>query len=136
MGCVCLLRGNIAAATSTGGMTNKLSGRVGDTPIIGAGTYANNATVAVSATGTGEEFMRHVAAFNVASRVDVGSRPFLTAVKETVFDVLPKDSGGLIALNVAGEYALEYNCPGMFRGVVDSTGTLSVGIWDEMIHVK
>ena len=72
VGCVCMLDGNIAAATSTGGMTNKLSGRIGDSPIIGAGTYADNETCAVSCTGIGEEFMRYVAAYDISARMRYG----------------------------------------------------------------
>lgn len=134
VGCVAFFHGHIAAATSTGGMTNKMSGRVGDTPIIGAGTYANDKSVAVSATGIGEEFMRHCAAHEVSARVLLGGRSTSEATKQTVFDTLPPDSGGLIVVDAQGNYSMEFNTPGMFRGICDSNGLCKVGIWEEMIE--
>jgi isoaspartyl peptidase/L-asparaginase-like protein (Ntn-hydrolase superfamily) len=110
--------GNLAAATSTGGITNKQVGRVGDTPLIGAGCYAANATAAVSATGTGEVFMRTVAAYDVAARMAYGGATLPQAVEQVVMHVLPQygGRGGLIALDQQGNLALTFNTEGMYRG--------------------
>jgi beta-aspartyl-peptidase (threonine type) len=134
VGCVCMLDGNIAAATSTGGMTNKLPGRIGDSPIIGAGTYADNTTCAVSCTGVGEEFMRHVAAYDISARMRYGKVSLAEAAKGTVFEKLPDNTGGIIAVDKAGNYSFEFNSPGMFRGMCASDGSGVVGIWKEDIH--
>lgn len=131
-----MLRGNLAAATSTGGMTNKLAGRIGDTPIIGAGTYANNSTCAVSATGTGEEFMRHVASYDVSARMEYGHSTLHDAVRGTVHDRLPKDSGGIIAVDALGNCEMQFNCAGMFRGICNSSGKGSIGIWEDTTAVS
>ena len=106
--------GNLAAATSTGGMTNKQAGRVGDTPIIGAGCYANNATVAVSSTGTGEIFMRGVAAYDVSALIEYGDLSLQAASDRVVMDKLPAlgGSGGMIAVDRYGNIALPFNCEG------------------------
>jgi beta-aspartyl-peptidase (threonine type) len=136
VGCVCMYAGDVAAATSTGGMTNKLSGRIGDTTIIGAGTYANNRTCAVSATGTGEEFMRHVAAYDISARMEYGHQNLHDAVHGTVFTRLPKDSGGVIAVDPSGNCEMQFNCDGMFRGMCDWTGKGLIGIWDEVIELS
>lgn len=134
VGCVCWYAGHVAAATSTGGLTNKLSGRVGDTPIIGAGTYANDLTCAVSTTGKGEEFMRHVAAYDVSARMEVGGWSLQEAVRQTVFSKLPADTGGLIAIDAKqGHVAMEFNSTGMFRGVIGGDGRGCVGIWEELV---
>lgn len=108
--------GNLAAATSTGGRTNKRPGRVGDTPIIGAGTYANNATCAVSGTGHGEFFMRSVAAHDVSALMEYRGLGVAAATK----DVIRKlgelgGTGGLIAIDLKGNVALPFNTPGMYR---------------------
>ena len=129
VGCVCMLHGHVATATSTGGLTNKYSGRIGDTPIVGGGFYANDATCAVSATGVGEELMRHVTAYDVSARMSIGKRNLSDAARETVFQHLPRGAGGLIAVTAEGEYAMEFNCSGMFRGICDSSGMAKVGIW-------
>lgn len=131
VGCVCMKDGHVAAATSTGGMTNKMPGRVGDTPVIGTGTYANDRTCAVSATGQGEEFIRHVAAYNAAVRMELCGQSVQEAVKDTVWSKLPAESGGLIAVDARGNYAMDFNCGGMFRGTCGSDGLASVGIWEE-----
>src|SRR5450830_9271 len=112
------MHGNLAAATSTGGMTNKQVGRVGDTPIVGAGCYAANATAAVSTTGTGEIFMRTVAAYDVAARMAYGGTALQQAAEQVVMDVLPRyeGRGGLIALDAQGNLALPFNTEGMYRG--------------------
>jgi beta-aspartyl-peptidase (threonine type) len=110
--------GNLAAATSTGGMTNKQVGRVGDTPLVGAGCYAANATAAVSATGTGEIFMRTVAAHDVAARMAYGGASLEQAATQVVMEVLPRyeGRGGLIAVDAQGNLALPFNTEGMYRG--------------------
>ena len=111
-------QGNLAAATSTGGMTNKLLGRVGDTPIIGAGCYANNRTAAVAATGTGEAFIRTVAAYDVAARMAYAGATLQQAAEQVVMELLPsyQGRGGLIALDARGNLALPFNTEGMYRG--------------------
>jgi L-asparaginase / beta-aspartyl-peptidase len=131
VGCVCSLNGRVAAATSTGGMTNKVPGRIGDSPIIGAGTYANDKTCAVSATGHGEEFMRYLAAYDVSARMEYGGKPFLDAVNETVFSRLPAETGGMIAVDANGTLAMVMNTPGMFRGSCDAAGNAKIGIWED-----
>jgi beta-aspartyl-peptidase (threonine type) len=129
VGAVALDRnGDLAAATSTGGRTNKRFGRVGDVPVIGAGTYADNRTCAVSATGKGEEMIRHVAAANVSARIEHGGRTLQQAVREVVRDVLEPGDGGLIAVGRDGVAELEFNTEGMFRGAADSAGRFEIGI--------
>ncbi|MGK4329795.1 isoaspartyl peptidase/L-asparaginase [Lonsdalea quercina] len=110
--------GNLAAATSTGGMTNKQVGRVGDSPVIGAGCYANNQTVAVSCTGTGEVFMRTVAAYDVSALMEYAGLPLAQATERVVMDKVLAlgGSGGLIAVDHAGNIALTFNSEGMYRG--------------------
>ncbi len=110
--------GNLAAATSTGGMTNKQPGRVGDSPIIGAGCYANNRTCAVSSTGTGEMFIRCVAAYDVAAQMEYADRDLAQAADSVVFDKLPAIGGigGLIAVDAKGNVVLPFNSEGMYRG--------------------
>lgn len=110
--------GNLAAATSTGGMTNKRPGRVGDTPLIGAGTYADNRTAAVSCTGSGEMFMRVVAAYDVCARMAYAGQSLAVAAQEVVMQVLPAigGRGGLIAVDALGNLSLPFNTEGMYRG--------------------
>ncbi len=110
--------GHLAAATSTGGMTNKQVGRVGDTPLVGAGTYANDATVAVSCTGTGELFMRACAAHDVSALVAYAGLSLAEACERVVMQKLPPDAGGLIAVSAKGEVCLPFNSEGMYRGYV------------------
>jgi beta-aspartyl-peptidase (threonine type) len=109
--------GNLAAATSTGGMTGKRFNRVGDTPIIGAGTYADNRACAVSATGHGEIFIRNVVAHEIAARLRFGGATLADAVRAVVLGELPAmhGEGGVIAVDRAGEIVLEFNSEGMFR---------------------
>ncbi|HFF9832478.1 isoaspartyl peptidase/L-asparaginase [Serratia marcescens] len=123
--------GNLAAAISTGGMTNKQAGRVGDTPIIGAGCYANNATVAVSSTGTGEIFMRGVAAYDVSALIEYGGLSLQAASDRVVMEKLPAlgGSGGMIAVDRHGNIALPFNCEGMYRGFGYVGDAPSVGIY-------
>lgn len=110
--------GNLAAATSTGGMTNKRPGRVGDTPLIGAGTYADNRTAAVSCTGTGEMFIRAVTAYDLCARMAYGGLSLEAAAQSVVMDVLPtlNGRGGLIAVDAQGNISLPFNTEGMYRG--------------------
>ncbi|MBI1291699.1 beta-aspartyl-peptidase [bacterium] len=121
--------GNIAAATSTGGLTNKLPGRVGDSPLAGVGTYANNATCAVSCTGNGEDFIRNTVAFRVSAGMEYKGLS-LDVATEAVITRLPAESGGLIAVDRHGNLSLPYNSVGMNRGAADSTGRFQVAIWD------
>ncbi|MBP0596742.1 isoaspartyl peptidase/L-asparaginase [Herbaspirillum sp. LeCh32-8] len=109
--------GNLAAATSTGGITNKQPGRVGDSPLVGAGCYAANATAAVSATGTGESFIRAVACYDIAARMAYAGKSLEQASREVVFDVLPTvgGRGGIIAVDAQGNLALPFNTEGMYR---------------------
>jgi len=119
-------QGNLAAATSTGGLTNKRWGRVGDSPIIGAGTYADNATCAVSCTGRGEIFIRAAAAHEVSALMRFEKLSVEAAAKKVVHDELValggEGTGGLIALDRKGRFAMECNTPGMYRGYVDKNG--------------
>jgi L-asparaginase / beta-aspartyl-peptidase len=125
-------RGNLAAAISTGGMTGKLPGRVGDTPIIGAGTYADNATCAVSATGHGEFFIRFGAAQEIAARMRHGGHSLDRAAREVVEELGHiGGSGGLVAVGRDGEVALPFNCSGMYRGYVETDGIVYTAIYDE-----
>jgi beta-aspartyl-peptidase (threonine type) len=131
VGAVALDRaGNLAAATSTGGNTNKRPGRIGDTPVIGAGTYANNATCAVSATGDGEFFIRAVAAHDLAALLEYRGMPLADAA-QTVIDKIGRlgGTGGLIAMDRAGNIALPFNTTGMYRASVDVAGASFVGIY-------
>ncbi len=110
--------GNLAAATSTGGMTNKRPGRVGDSPLIGAGTYADNRTAAVSCTGSGEMFIRANAAFDVCARMAYGGQSLAQASEAVVMQALPAidGRGGLIAVDAQGKVCLPFNTEGMYRG--------------------
>ena len=123
---------NLAAATSTGGMTGKTPGRVGDSPIIGAGTYADNATCAVSATGHGEFFIRYGAAFEIAARLRHADQSLRQAA-EAVIEALAKlgGRGGVVAVDRTGALALPFNTSGMYRGYVRADGTIRTAIWDE-----
>ncbi|RYZ12545.1 MAG: isoaspartyl peptidase/L-asparaginase [Comamonadaceae bacterium] len=110
--------GHLAAATSTGGMTNKRVGRIGDAPLIGAGTYADDRGAAVSCTGSGEMFIRVAAAYDVTARMRYGGQSLEEASHEVVMQSLPAigGSGGLIALDAAGNLSLPFNTEGMYRG--------------------
>ena len=123
--------GNLAAATSTGGMTNKRYGRVGDSPIIGAGTYANNETCAVSATGSGEFFIRAVVAHDIHALVQYKGLTIEAAAREVVQEKLKRlgAEGGVIAIDRDGRIALEFNSQGMFRGARDSHGRREVALY-------
>jgi len=110
-------RGQLAAATSTGGMTGKTFGRIGDSPIIGAGTYADNRSCAISATGHGEAFIRAAVAHDIGARMRYGGRSLAQAVSEVVLTELPPldGEGGVIAIDRDGEIVMEFNSEGMFR---------------------
>ena len=127
------VHGNLAAATSTGGMTNKLPGRVGDSPLVGAGCYAKNASVAVSCTGTGEVFIRALAAYDIAALMDYGGLSLSEACERVVMEKLPAlgGSGGLIAIDHEGNVALPFNCEGMYRAWGYAGDTPTTGIYRE-----
>jgi beta-aspartyl-peptidase (threonine type) len=132
VGAVALDRnGDLAAATSTGGMTNKRWQRIGDSPIIGAGTYANNATCAVSCTGHGESFIRAVAAHDVHALMAYKGLSLEEAVRVVVHEKLPPldGDGGLIAVDRAGHLVLDFNCTGMYRGHVGADGIFHTAIF-------
>ncbi len=138
VGAVALDRaGNLAAATSTGGYTNKPAGRVGDTPIIGAGTYARNGVCAVSGTGNGELFIRHVACHEVASLIAYQGLSLAKATRTVVFDRIGKhDLGaGMVAVDAEGNLAAPFNTVGMYRGWVLPSGELNVATHDEVACV-
>lgn len=117
--------GNLAAATSTGGMTNKRYGRVGDAPIIGAGTYANNLTCAVSATGHGEYFIRSVVAYDISALMEYKGLTVQQASEEVVMKKLVErgGEGGVIALDRQGNFAMPFNSEGMYRGYIKADGS-------------
>ena len=127
------LSGNVASATSTGGITNKKYGRVGDTPVIGAGTYANNNSAAISATGHGEHFLRHVVAYNIASRMTLAGKN----LKDATYDVVHGDlmstggSGGVIAVDARGNIELQFNTEGMYRGWGSDTISAESRIYED-----
>jgi L-asparaginase / beta-aspartyl-peptidase len=123
--------GNLAAATSTGGLTNKRPGRVGDSPIVGAGTYAKNGVCAVSATGHGEYFIRAVAAHHVCAAVEYRGLTLEQAVRELLHEVLPRlgGDGGLIAVDRDGRLVMDFSTEGMYRGARDSAGRRELAIY-------
>jgi len=127
----CDKHGNIAAATSTGGMTNKKYGRIGDTPVIGSGTYANNNTCAISCTGHGEPFIRAVAAYDVSAIMEYKNYSLQQAMDEVVNKKLVKieGEGGMIGVDALGNFAMLFNSAGMYRGVKSSDGTDDVAIY-------
>ena len=123
--------GNLAAATSTGGMTNKRWGRIGDSPIIGAGTYADNATCAVSATGSGEYFIRAVVAHEICARVRLSGVTAAEAARDVIHGKLKEigGDGGVIVVDSNGALSLEFNTEGMFRAARDSGGRREIAIY-------
>lgn len=122
--------GNLAAGTSTGGLADKAAGRVGDSAVIGAGTYADNRTCAVSGTGKGEEFIRFTVAYRIAALMEQRGMTVEDAAREVVMRVLQPGDGGVIALDGHGDVAMVFNTPGMFRGAADSGGRFEVAIWE------
>jgi len=127
----CDAQGNIAAATSTGGMTNKKYGRIGDSPLIGAGTYANNKTCAISATGHGEPFIRGVAAYDVSCLMEYKGLSLHEAMNIVVNDKLVKldGEGGMIGVDAQGNAAMIFNSAGMYRAMRNSDGEGEVAIY-------
>jgi len=125
--------GDLAAGTSTGGMTNKLYGRVGDSPIIGAGTYADNATCAVSGTGHGEYFIRWTVASDIAALMRYKGMSVSDAANEVVMHKLVevKGEGGVIALDAKGNFAMPFNSEGMYRGWIGEDGVAHVSIYKD-----
>ena len=133
VGCVALdQNGNIAAGTSTGGMTNKKWGRIGDSPIIGAGTYANNKTCGVSSTGWGEYFIRGVVAHDISAMMEYGGKSLIESAKHVIHHKLTElgGTGGIIALDQKGNMVMEFNTEGMYRGYM-TKDSLSVKIYKE-----
>jgi beta-aspartyl-peptidase (threonine type) len=126
-------QGNLAAATSTGGMTNKKFGRVGDAPIIGSGTYANNATCAISGTGWGEFFIRLVIAKSVSDMMEYGKMTLQQAASEMIMQKLPSlgGDGGLIAVDKNGNIAMPFCTEGMYRGFINREGKMEIKIYKE-----
>lgn len=124
---------NLAAATSTGGTINKLRGRIGDSPLIGAGTYAENDTCAVSGTGHGEYFIRWVAAYDVSALMKYARLTLQEAANQVIHETLQpvNGQGGLIAIDADGNCALPYNSEGMFRGCVTKSGDIHVAIFSD-----
>ena len=132
VGAVALDRaGNLAAATSTGGLTNKHKGRVGDTPLIGAGTYASNDSCAVSGTGEGEYFIRQVVAYDICALVAYKHLKLADAVNEVIHEKLKASGGegGVIALDPAGGIVMDFNSVGMFRGARDALGRRQIAMY-------
>jgi beta-aspartyl-peptidase (threonine type) len=123
-------RGKLAAATSTGGLTAKMPGRIGDTPLVGAGTYAD-AFAAVSGTGTGEQFMRHAVARTITARMQFGGQSLAEAAHAVVFTTLRQGDGGVIAVDRDGTIAMPFNSTGMYRGAADASGRFEVRIFAE-----
>lgn len=128
-GCVCLDKlGNLAAATSTGGTANKLHGRLGDSPIAGAGTYADNRTCAVSCTGVGEDFIRYAVSYDVHARMRYAGQSLQEASHAVLNTPGQLVRGGLVSLDARGNIAMEFNTGGMSRAAADSTGRWEIHI--------
>ncbi len=123
------VHGNLAAATSTGGMTNKRFGRLSDVIVIGAGTYANNQTAAVSGTGWGEQFIKHTVAFDISALMEYKGLTLQQAADEVIHRKLQKDDGGVVAVGRDGSIALVFNSEGMYRAAADSNGRSEAAIW-------
>ena len=133
VGCVALdKKGNLAAGTSTGGLTNKRWGRVGDSPIIGAGTYASNETCAVSGTGQGEYFIRGSVAYDIAAQMDYEKKSVQDAAQAVVDKLTDRGgTGGVIAMDAKGNFAMPFNTEGMYRGYYFSDSELTVKIYKD-----
>lgn len=134
VGCVALDKhGNLAAGTSTGGMTNKRWNRIGDSPVIGAGTYANNETAAISSTGWGEFFIRSVAAYDISAMMAYQGKSLKEAAQEVVLKKIPEmgGDGGIIGIDKNGNTVMEFSTEGMFRAVVNSKGEITIGLYKE-----
>ncbi|MDG1730775.1 MAG: isoaspartyl peptidase/L-asparaginase [Algibacter sp.] len=137
VGCAALDKhGNLAAGTSTGGMTNKRWGRIGDSPIIGAGTYANNNTCAVSSTGWGEFFIRGMVAYDISALMEYKGLSLKEAAKEVIQNKLPNigdqgATGGIVAIDKDGNMVMEFNTQGMFRAIMNAKGELYIGMFKD-----
>lgn len=124
------VHGHLAAATSTGGLTNKMPGRTGDSSVIGAGTYADDRSAAVSCTGSGEEFMRHVSAYAVCCRVGLLKESLAEAARAVVHEHMQPGDGGLISVDRDGNVAFAFSSEGMYRGEANAEGRFEVWIWE------
>jgi len=137
VGCAALDKhGNLAAGTSTGGMTNKRWGRIGDSPIIGAGTYANNNTCAVSSTGWGEFFIRGMVAHDISALMEYKGLTLKEAAQEVIQNKLPNigdrgATGGIVAIDKNGNMVMEFNTQGMFRATMNDNGELYIGMFKD-----
>ncbi|UTD15716.1 isoaspartyl peptidase/L-asparaginase [Tenacibaculum mesophilum] len=134
VGCVALdKKGNISAGTSTGGMTNKRWGRIGDSPIIGSGTYANNKTCGVSSTGWGEYFIRSQVAYDISAQMEYQQKSLKEATKDVIQNKLTKlgGTGGVVALDKNGNMSFEFNTAGMYRASMDDKGNLVIKIYND-----
>ena len=134
VGCAALDKhGNLAAGTSTGGMTNKKWNRIGDAPIIGAGTYANNKTCAVSSTGWGEFFIRGVVAYDISALMEYKGLSLQEAARVVIQEKIPAlgGDGGIVAIDHEGNVAMEFNTAGMYRATMNSKGELEIGIYEK-----
>jgi beta-aspartyl-peptidase (threonine type) len=132
VGCVALDQyGNLAAGTSTGGMTNKRYGRIGDSPIVGAGTYADDKTCAISTTGHGEYFIRLAVAKEISAQMEHGSKSLQEAAENVIHTKLAEigGTGGVIAIDANGNIAMPFNTSGMYRGYIDTNGKMEVLIF-------
>jgi beta-aspartyl-peptidase (threonine type) len=130
VGCVALDQyGNITAGTSTGGRQNKMPGRVGDSPLVNAGTYANNNTCGVSATGIGELFIRNTVAFNISALMEYKGYTLKQACDEMIYKRLPEGSGGIVAVDKDGNFEMPFNTVSMMRAAANSNGEFIVEIW-------
>jgi beta-aspartyl-peptidase (threonine type) len=121
--------GNLAAATSTGGRMNKMPGRIGDSPLINAGTYANNKTCAVSGTGIGEKFITNTVAYQISALMEFKNYSLTQAADHLIYKVLQTNDGGVIAVDKDGNYSMPFNTESMLRGVATSSGLFEVMIW-------
>jgi len=134
VGCAALDKnGNLAAGTSTGGMSNKKYNRIGDAPIIGAGTYANNKTAAISSTGWGEYFIRGVVAYDISAMMEYKGVSLKEATHEVIQNKLPElgGNGGIISIDNDGNVSMEFNTAGMYRASMNTNGDLEIGIYGE-----
>jgi len=134
VGCAALDKnGNLAAGTSTGGMSNKKYNRIGDAPIIGAGTYANNKTLAISSTGWGEYFIRGVVAYDISAMMEYKGVSLKEATEEVIQRKQPElgGNGGVIAIDNKGNVSMEFNTAGMYRASMNSQGDMKIGIYGE-----
>ena len=133
VGCVAIdIKGNISSGTSTGGTTNKKWGRIGDVPIVGAGTYANNDCCGISATGWGEHFIRNVVAYDIAAQMMYDDKSIVDASRKSLDKVIKTGGdGGVIGLDKSGNVAMEFNTSGMYRAFIDNEGNLTVKIYSD-----